>query len=242
MTTTFIVRRDALRARQAQALIETSREIKVLGVAESLYRAQPALAKLDTDTVLVDLRLEDGAALSLVRWLRERNGARPKIMLIVPEATDPLLFASLVAGADAYLLESDLPVAAAMLGRLAVGEAGMAAPLAVQVLQFFNEPLQPAQRRIAVTDERQLDWHSHGSNPMRLSPGEVWLVQLLGAGRARRRGCGAHGAKRRGRRPAHRQHLPQAGLGLAPRRVVVARRLTPRPDHDRGRARWRRLP
>jgi len=182
VTTTFIVRRDALRARQAQALIETSREIKVLGVAESLYRARPALAKLDTDTVLLDLRLEDGAALSLVRWLRECDGGRPKIMLVVADAADPLLFASLVAGADAYLLEADLPVAAAMLGRLVAGEAGMAAPLATQVLQFFNEPQQPAPRRNAAADERHLDWHSHGSNPMRLSPGEVWLVQLLAQG------------------------------------------------------------
>jgi DNA-binding NarL/FixJ family response regulator len=182
VTTTFIVRRDALRARQAQALIETSREIKVLGVAESLYRAQPALAKLDPDTVLLDLRLEDGAALSLVRWLRERNGVRPKIMVVVADAADPLLFATLMAGADAYLLESDLPVAAAMLARLVAGEAVMAAPLAVQVLQFFNEPPQPAPRRAAATDERQLDWLSHGSNPMRLSPGEVRLVQLLAQG------------------------------------------------------------
>jgi DNA-binding NarL/FixJ family response regulator len=182
VTTTLIVRRDALRARQAQALIETSREIKVLGVAESLYRAQSALAKLDPDTVLLDLRLEDGAALSLVRWLRERNGVRPKIMLVVADAADPLLFATLMAGADAYLLESDLPVAAATLARLVAGEAVMAAPLAVQVLQFFNEPPQAAPRRAAATDERQLDWLSHGSNPMRLSPGEVRLVQMLAQG------------------------------------------------------------
>ncbi len=182
MTTTLIVRRGAVRARQAQALIEASREIKVLGVAESLYRAQPALMKLDPDTLLLDMRLEDGAALSLVRWLRERHGGRPKIMLVAADAADPLLFATLVAGADAYLLETDLPVAAAMLERLVVGEAAMAAPLAAQVLQFFNEPQQPAPRRSPVADERHLDWQSHGSNPMRLSPGEVRLVQLLAQG------------------------------------------------------------
>ena len=182
MTTTFIVRRDAQRARQAQALIETSREIKVLGVAESLYRAQPALTKLDPDTLLLDLRLEDGAALSLVRWLRERHSGRPKIMLVATDAADPLLFATLVAGADAYLLETDLEVAAAMLGRLMAGEAIMAASLAAQVLQFFNEPQQSAPRRAPGPDERHLDWQSHGTNPMRLSPGEVRLVQLLAQG------------------------------------------------------------
>jgi len=182
VTTTFIIRRDALRVRQTQALIENSREIRILGVAESLYRAQPALSKLDPDTVLLDLRLEDGAALSLVRWLRERQPGRPKVMLVVTDAADPLLFSTLVEGADAYLLQTDLAVAAAMLGRLVAGEATMAAPIAMQVLQFFNEPLHPAPRRAAMLDERDLDWQSHATNPMRLSPGEARLVQLLAQG------------------------------------------------------------
>ncbi len=182
MTTTLIVRRDAVRARQAQALIETSREIKVLDVTESLYRAQAALDRLDPDTLLLDLRLEDGAALSLVRWLRERPGGRPKIMLVAPDAAEPLLFATLAAGADAYLPESELTLAAAAIERLVAGEAAMAAPLATMVLQFFNEPLQPVPRRGLLADDRQLDWQSHAGNPMRLSPGEVRLLQWLAQG------------------------------------------------------------
>jgi DNA-binding NarL/FixJ family response regulator len=181
MTTVFIARRDALRARQAQAQLETSRELRVLGVADSLYRAQAALPGLDPDTLLIDLRLEDGAALSLVRRLRERHAERPKVMLMATDAADPLLFSTLVAGADAYLLESDLPVAASMLRRLAAGEAAMAAPIAEQVLRFFNESVE-APRNSPPPDDRRLDWQAHGTNPLRLSPGERRLLQLLAKG------------------------------------------------------------
>lgn len=39
-----------------------------------------------------------------------------------------------------FLLESDLPIAASLLRRMVAGEASMAAPVALQILQFFNEP------------------------------------------------------------------------------------------------------
>ena len=181
MITVFIARRDAQRARQTQARLEASREVRVLGVAHSLYRAQVALPGLDPDTLLVDLRLEDGSALSLVRGLRERQAERPKVMLVAADAADPLLFATLRAGADAYLLEADVAVAASMLRRLTVGEAVMAAPVALQVLQFFGEPVL-APRPGTPVDERRLDWQTHGGNPMQLSPGERRLVQLLAQG------------------------------------------------------------
>ena len=85
-----------------------------------------------------------------------------------------------MAGADAYLLESDLPVAAASLKRLMVGEATMAAPVARQALPFFGEAIAPS--KTALADDRALDWQTHGANPMRLSPGERRLLQLLAQG------------------------------------------------------------
>jgi len=179
MTTVFIARQGAERTRASQARLEASRELKVLGVAETLYRAKAALAGLDPDTLLIDLRLEDGAALSLVHGLRERHAERPKVMLVAADAADPLLFSTLLAGADAYLLEADLEGAPSALRRLTAGEATMAMPIAMQVLRFFNEPVMAAK---AVAPDRTLDWHSHEANPMRLSPGECRLVQCLAQG------------------------------------------------------------
>ena len=181
MTTVFIARRGAQRTRASQAQLEASRELKVLGVADSLYRAQSALPALDPDTLLIDLRLEDGSALSLVLGLRDRQAERPKVMLVAPDAAEPLLFVTLCAGADAYLLEADLPTAASALRRMVAGEAAMAAPLAAQLLQFFNEPLGAPTRALGV-NERALDWRTNAANPMRLSPGERRLTQALAEG------------------------------------------------------------
>lgn len=181
MTTVFIARRGAERTRASQAQLEASRELKVLGVAETLYRAKAALAGLDPDTLLIDLRLEDGAALSVVRGLRDRHAERPRVMLVAADAADPLLFSTLLAGADAYLLEADLAGAPSALRRLTAGEAAMAIPIAMQVLQFFNEPVMAAKPMTPDRD-RALDWHSHEANPMRLSPGECRLLQYLAQG------------------------------------------------------------
>ena len=181
MTTVFIARRGAQRTRASQAQLEAARDFNLLGVADTLYRAQAALLPLNPDSLLIDLRLEDGAALSLVRALRERQAERPKVMLVAADVGDPLLFATLRAGADAYLLEADLPIAAPLLRRMAAGEASMAAPVALQILQFFGEPTALPKTAAAV-NERALDWQTHGANPMRLSPGECRLVQALAQG------------------------------------------------------------
>ena len=181
MSTLFITRREAQRTRQTQAHIEASREWQVLGVADSQFRARAALPQIDPDALLIDLRLEDGTALSLVRELRQRRAERPKVMVLAADATDPLLFITMQAGADAYLLEADLAVAANALKRMLAGEAAMAAPLAVETLRFFGEPLAAPNIGNAVND-RALDWQGNGGNPMKLSAGERHLLQSVAAG------------------------------------------------------------
>jgi DNA-binding NarL/FixJ family response regulator len=181
MSTVFIVRRDAQRNAAARASLEASREARVVGTAATLYRARPEVARLEPDLVMVDLRVEDGAALSLVRELRERRADRPRVLLVAADAADPLLFCTLAAGADAYMLETDVAVAPAVLQRLVRGEAAMAPPLAWELLQFFGEPVSPA-RDAPAPDDRALDWHTHASNPLKLSPGERRLAQLVAQG------------------------------------------------------------
>ena len=181
MTSLCIARHSLSRARASQAALEGVRGLRVVGVADSLYRAQATLAGLDADALLIDLQLEDGAALSLVRALRARRADRPRVMLVAPDAADPLLFGTLRAGADAYLLEADLPVAASLLCRMHAGEASMAAPVALQLLRFFNESTSAPQSADAASD-RAVDWRTHAANPLQLSPGEVRLVQRMAAG------------------------------------------------------------
>ena len=87
-------------ARQSQ--LEAARDLKKLGVADTLHRAGATLPGLKPDTLLIDLHLEDGAGLSLVRTLRDGQADRPKVMLMAADASDPLLVATLRAGADAF--------------------------------------------------------------------------------------------------------------------------------------------
>lgn len=179
MATVYIARSNASRSRQAQALLEASRSMRVLGIANTLWHAGLHWPRLDPDVLLVDLRLDDGAALSLVRDLRARGTERPKTMVVAADAADPLLFATLTAGADAYLLEADLPAAAAAIERMMHGEATMAAPIARKMLRFFDEPMPAIPQGAPHPGERTLDWHSHATNPLQLSPGERRLLQLL---------------------------------------------------------------
>jgi DNA-binding NarL/FixJ family response regulator len=126
MPSVLIARRDALLANQARARLESSRAWRVLGVVTTLYRARKALPGHDPDAVLIDLRMEDGAALSLVHELRQRRADRPRMLLLAVDACDPLLFSTLAAGADGYMLESDLASVSPALLRMMAGEAAMA--------------------------------------------------------------------------------------------------------------------
>jgi two-component system, NarL family, response regulator DevR len=182
MTTVFIARRHPSQARATQAQLQASRTLHVLGVAGTLFRTREDLRRVDAELLLIDLRLEDGAALSLVRELRARGSDRPRVMLCAERADDPLLFSTLVAGADAYVLDADPTVPA--IERLAAGGASMAPAVAAQALAFFNEVQRPraAPSAAPAPDARRLDWATHAANPMRLSPGECRLLQLLAGG------------------------------------------------------------
>jgi DNA-binding NarL/FixJ family response regulator len=176
MTTVFIARRHASQAHRSQASLQSSRSLRVLGVASSLFRTREGLARHDADLLFIDLRLEDGAALSLVRELRERGGERPRVIVCAARADDPLLFSTLVSGADAYLLDAD--DARLAVERFAAGAASMAAIIATQALAYFPE----RPRADLEGDDRRLDWHTQAANPLRLSPGEWRLLQLVAQG------------------------------------------------------------
>ncbi|HET9977286.1 MAG TPA: hypothetical protein VFQ20_07630 [Burkholderiaceae bacterium] len=181
MTTVFVARRHPSQARATQVQLQAARHLQVLGMAGTLFRAREGLRLVHPELLLIDLRLEDGAALSLVRELRARGRARPRVMLCVERADDPLLFSTLVAGADAYVLGVDPAHVLSAIERMAAGAVAMAPVVAAQALAFFNQ----AQRERAApspVDDRRLDWSTHAANPLRLSPGECRLLQLLAGG------------------------------------------------------------
>ena len=74
MTSLYIARRSLPRARACQAALEGAHGIRVLGVVDSIYRAQAALPGLDADALLIDLQFEDAASDRSLDW---RSNAGP---------------------------------------------------------------------------------------------------------------------------------------------------------------------
>jgi DNA-binding NarL/FixJ family response regulator len=133
---------DALRLMQALVgeLFDTDNHL----AAPTLEAAQ---AHLNTryDLVLCDLQLPDGLS---VDWLRAYRQRHPDTWVVVSTLydDDDLVFASLRAGADGYILKTDSPaVQRDTLSRLLKGEPPMSPSIARKVmLHFRQQPAPPA--------------------------------------------------------------------------------------------------
>ena len=184
MNSVCILRRDPLALRRTQAALEASRDLRVIGVAGSLFQARALLSRQDPDALLVDITFEDGAALSLINDLRRATAAtdRPKVLVMAPSVSDPLLFATLCAGADSFLLDASGGVTSPVpaLGRVLRGESAIAGPLARQILAFFNA--LGAIGAAPPANERELDWVHGARDPLRLSAGERYMLVLFALG------------------------------------------------------------
>lgn len=91
------------------------------------------------DLVLCDLRLPDGLSID---WLRQYRQQHPSTWLVVSTLydDDDLVFASLRAGADGYLLKTDPPaVLHDTLQRLVTGEPPMSPTIARKVMRHFRQ-------------------------------------------------------------------------------------------------------
>ena len=125
------------------------------GVADTQHRAGAALPGLNLDTLLIDLHLEDGAALSLVRTLRERQADRPKSCRWPRTPATRCCSPPCARAPMPYLLESDLPIAASLLRRMVAGKASMAAPVA---LQTCNSSTSRHWRRVRASQKSLRAW------------------------------------------------------------------------------------
>ncbi len=111
--------------------------------ASDLAQAQ---AHLGTryDLVLCDLQLPDGLSIDWLRHYRQRH-PEPWIVVSTLYDDDDLVFASLRAGADGYLLKTDSPaVQRDTLSRLLNGEPPMSPSIARKVMRHFRAQPEPA--------------------------------------------------------------------------------------------------
>lgn len=183
MPSVLIVRRHLVAARRLQAQFETSRELQVCAVCDTLAAARKLTDQHRPSVIVSDLALEDGAALRLLTELRNGHGlhADVQMMAVADRPIDALLFGTMCAGADSFHIDgTTAPSAVSTLMRMLRGEATMNAPLATQVLQYFG--LADLLKLPAAGDDRQLDWETDAESPVRLSQGERRMLLLLARG------------------------------------------------------------
>lgn len=132
---------DALNIMQnlVESLFCTSNHLS----ARDLVQAQSHL-NTRYDLVLCDLQLPDGLSLN---WLRQYRQRHPNTWLVISTLydDDDLVFASLRAGADGYLLKTDSPaVQRDTLSRMMHGEPPMSPAIARKVMWHFRMQPEPA--------------------------------------------------------------------------------------------------
>jgi DNA-binding NarL/FixJ family response regulator len=131
------------------ALLATVPAFEVVGQASTAAEAMVAARRTHPDVVVMDVRLPDGSGVDVCRAIRaEREATR--VLMLTSYTEDEAVVASVLAGADGYLLKSTEPdrlieaiervaggeslldprVTAAVLDRLRRAPAGEAGPLA----------------------------------------------------------------------------------------------------------------
>jgi DNA-binding NarL/FixJ family response regulator len=84
----------------------TSRQtgISVVGEAGSVHEAITKSEELKPDVVLLDIRLPDGSGLTACEKITHQTPA-PKVLVFTSHMSDPLVYESITAGADGYLMK-----------------------------------------------------------------------------------------------------------------------------------------
>src|SRR5262245_36149652 len=113
-----------------------------MACAATFGTAEDALASLKAtapDVMLVDINLPGMDGIEFVRKLRATKGAPQVVMLTTFEDAN-LVFESLKAGANGYLLKrAALSELCEAIREVARGGAPMTSPIARKVVQFFNQ-------------------------------------------------------------------------------------------------------
>lgn len=152
------------------ALIRNEDGLELCGEAASSKQAMAALREMDVDLVLVDLSLEDGNGLDLLKQLRSQ---RPKLRTLVISMHDENLFAdrALRAGAVGYIPKDTDP--AEMIQGLRKALAGEVVLSAAMTSKLLMRSVQG-------------DGHRTASPIESLSDRELEVYELMGRGKTTR--------------------------------------------------------
>lgn len=84
------------------ALVDSAADMMVCAQAATVYEAEALARTCDPDVVIVDLHLGDGTGISASRRIRDRR-PQAQVVLLTAASDHDALYASILAGAAAYL-------------------------------------------------------------------------------------------------------------------------------------------
>ena len=182
MNTVLLAMHDPALATTFHAALRATGAWQVPAPVHRVADARAALIRHTPQLLVVDLRLNDGLALSLISLLRLRqpsgHGQTPaQVLVLATNEADPLLLDALQAGADNFFITTDAApdALAAHVRKTLAGGADIAPWIARRLLDHFGNGVVGAHGR----PSRQVE---DLSNPLTLTAAERTLLRQLSSG------------------------------------------------------------
>jgi DNA-binding NarL/FixJ family response regulator len=140
------------------AVIGQQRDLEICGAAGTAREAMPAIAESKPDIVIVDLSLQEGSGLELIKDLRARHH---KLGLLVLSMHDEMLYAerALHAGASGYVMKKEpMNVLLAAMRQVLEGGVYLSDRLKARIVGTYVGRTEPAlYSPVQVLSDRELE-------------------------------------------------------------------------------------
>ena len=154
-TRVFIVDDHELVRRGLIELIDTEKDLSVVGQAGNVQEALTTLESLTTDVAVLDVRLPDGSGIELCREIRSLY-PDVKVLILTSFLDDEALLGAVLGGANGYVIKDikNLDLLEA-IRKVAVGEILLDIALVSTVTNRLRKVSSPASEIYELTDQEQ---------------------------------------------------------------------------------------
>ena len=154
-TRVFIVDDHELVRRGLIELIDTEKDLSVVGQAGNVQEALTTLESLTTDVAVLDVRLPDGSGIELCREIRSLY-PDVKVLILTSFLDDEALLGAVLGGANGYVIKDikNLDLLEA-IRKVAVGEVLLDSALISTVTNRLRKVSNPASEIYELTDQEQ---------------------------------------------------------------------------------------
>ena len=154
-TRVFVVDDHELVRRGLIELIDTEKDLSVVGQAGDVQEALVALTTVVTDVAVLDVRLPDGSGIELCREIRSLY-PDVKVLILTSFLDDEALLGAVLGGANGYVIKDikNLDLLEA-IRKVAVGETLLDIALVSTVTNRLRKVSNPASEIYELTDQEQ---------------------------------------------------------------------------------------